>query len=391
LRYLGLRNTQLEDLPASFNRLKKLLCLDIRDNYMTSLDDVSAFTEMRHLHLAKSFRNQSVLISEGLRSLVNLWTLSGTVDGGNLEQELSHISFLRKLSIKVSTASSKNICSAVSNMGFLHSLAITAYDEDLGKEKKNTSLGVEPVDKKENISDGKPHKNKEATPDRSRFDIGSLKIGENIRKLKLGGDMGKLSADRISMMRSLTHLYLWDSKLDVDVLHHLQGLWDLLLLSICNASTYSKLSCTQGSYRKLKKLSIVSMENLIECTFGTGAMKNLEELKFTKCDNLTGVSAKGLEHILSLKRVYLCEMHPDFVKSVKGSATGVKIHEINMHVNKSSRAATGGSQTKTHKLGAPPAIGGEATETKAIIDTITPPRSAPIEAILIIVPYYHLC
>jgi hypothetical protein len=84
-------------------------------------------------------------------------------------------------------------------------------------------------------------------------------------------------------------------------------------------------------------------------------------------------------------------MHPDFVKSVKGSATGVKIHEINMHVNKSSRAATGGSQTKTHKPGAPPAIGGEATETKAIIDTITPPRSAPIEAILIIVPYYHLC
>jgi len=173
LRYLGLRNTQLEDLPASFNRLKKLLCLDIRDNYMTSLDDVSAFTEMRHLHLAKSFRNQSVLISEGLRLLVNLRTLSGTVDGGNLEQELSHLSFLRKLSIKVSTASSKNIFSAVSNMGFLHSLAITAYDEDLGKEKKNTSLGVEPVDKKENISDGKPHKNKEATPDRSRFDIGS--------------------------------------------------------------------------------------------------------------------------------------------------------------------------------------------------------------------------
>lgn len=335
LRYLGLRNTQLEDLPESLDMLTKLLCLDIRDTNITSLYDVSTFREMRHLHLAKSFRGQSVLIGGGLRSLVHLRTLSGAADGGNLERELSHLVFLRKLSIKVSSASSNNICAAVSNMGFLHSLAITVHDDEPAKEKGNTSEGGEPLEEKGNIADGEhePLEKKQETPDRKRFDIGSLKIGENMRKLKLGGDMGELSAARISMMHSITHLYLWDSKLDSDVLRSLQGLQDLLQLSLCNVSTCSELRCAQGGFRKLKKLSIVSMENLNECILERGAMKNLEELMFAMSGKRTS-SVQGLEHILSLKNVYLSEMPTHFVDRVKATATCAQIHVNGMLFHK---------------------------------------------------------
>jgi disease resistance protein RPM1 len=372
LRYLGLRNTQLENLPASMNRLTKLLCLDIRDTKITSLDDVSVFTEMRHLHLAKSFRGQSVVISEGLRSLVYLRTLSGAGDGGNLEQELSQLSFLRKISIKVSSTSSKNICAAISNMGFLQSLAVTVYDEDpsskdnentsdpSSKDNENTSEGEgvepleegktsdgKPLEKKEKTSDGKPLKKKEETPDKKRFDIGSLKIGGNIRKLKLGGDMGRLCADRVTMMHSVTYLYLWDSKLDVDVLLRLQDLHNLLLLSLCNTSTCLKLSCTRGGYRKLKKLSLISMKKLTECEFGKGAMWNLEVVVFAKCDELS-LPPKGIRDITSLQMVYWAQMPDTFgnelQKLKKTELKRVRVEE-GMPFHRSTRTPAAGSQT----------------------------------------------
>ncbi|KAL6603529.1 hypothetical protein ACP70R_043890 [Stipagrostis hirtigluma subsp. patula] len=314
LRYLGLRNTPLEDLPASLHKLNKLMCLDIRDTGITSVD-VFAFEEMRHLYLANSFRGQSVRASPGLGLLIDLRTLSGAAYTKALEEELSYLELLRKLSIKkVPPTSSQNVCHAINNMEFLQSLTITCEEGQL--------------------------------------DISSLNTGKNLRKLKLGGDMGALCDRRLTMMQSITYLYLWDSKLTDDPLLRLQGLQHLLLLCLHNAYTGQKLRCENG-YRKLKKLSIISIENLNECTFGSGAMKSLEELVFAKCYKISS-PPQGIEHITSLQVVKWSEMPLGFSNGLNTGSIKrrARVEEIKMHYHRSTRAATEADPALRSDLGA---------------------------------------
>ncbi|CAM0909739.1 unnamed protein product [Alopecurus aequalis] len=289
LRYLGLRNTQLEDLPPTLERLTHLMCLDIRDTNIAEVADVSQFREMRHLYLTNSFRSHSVVIREGLQSLIHLQTLSGAAYGESsvrqssgmvpFEQEISHLRRLRKLSMKkTSSTSSKNICDAINGIESLQSLAISC------------------------------------DRDGQQFDLSPLKIGKNLRKLKLGGPMGNF-CDLGPLMQSITYLYLWNSKLPIDILDTLQGLKNLLVLSLLNASSREKMNCNNG-YEKLKKLSILSMENLSECEFGRNVMGNLEELVFAKCGNLK-YPPTGLDQLVCLREVHLTEMLPDFCKEAR--------------------------------------------------------------------------
>ncbi|XP_066374008.1 disease resistance protein RPM1-like [Miscanthus floridulus] len=317
LRYLGLRGTQLEHLPSSCQRLKHLMCLDIRDTNITRLDSVSAFTEMRYLLLSNTFRDKSIHILEGLYLLSNLQTLAGAKHGPqsprglSFEQQLSYLQFIRKLSIKkVPSEVSKGICRQISKMEFLRSLTITCQG--------------------------------------GQFDVTSLKIGKNLDKLKLGGDMGPLCDHRLSMMQSITYLYLWDSNLDIDPLSKLQGLQHLLVLSLCNASTSEKQDCTNGGYRRLRRLSIISMKNLIECTFHSGAMNCLEELVFAKCGKLKKPPA-NLSGFKNLKVVHLAQMHSDFSKGIEQESGRpiVQPHNIDMHFHTEGNQETAASPAAT--------------------------------------------
>lgn len=284
LRYLGLRNTQLEDLPQSLQRLVQLICLDIRDTYIAEVADVSYFREMRHLYLTKSFRSHSVAIRDGLHSLVHLQTLSGVAYGefsGKIpfERQISHLRRLSKLSMKkASSTSFKNICDAINGIDSLKSLAISC-DMD-GQE----------------------------------LDLSALKIGKNLRKLKLGGPMGNF-CDLEPFMQSITFLYLWDSKLSIDLLDTLGGLENLLVLSLLNASTSQKMICYNG-YQKLKKLSIISLDNLSECQFHGNSMVSLEELVVAKCGNLKKPPQR-IDQLPSLREVHLTGMLPEFCDKAK--------------------------------------------------------------------------
>ncbi|KAL6873640.1 hypothetical protein ACP4OV_013722 [Aristida adscensionis] len=341
LRYLGLRGTQLEHLPAYLQRLKHLMCLDIRDTNITRLEDVSAFKEMRHLLLASSFRDRSVLIKEGLEFLIYLQTLSGAQyrqpserihsehessedleqelsERQQFEQELSYLRLLRKLSIKrASKASSKGISDAINKMEFLQSLTITC--EEVKRQGEH-------------------------------FDTNSLETRKSLRKLKLGGYMGK-PYDCLLKMQSITYLYLWDSKLSDDILLELQGLQHLLLLSLCNVGTSHILSCRNG-YRSLKRLSIISIENLTVCKLGGEAMKRLQELEFAKCGKIS-TPPEGIEQIPNLRVVYWAEMPEGFSDGLttrlkeKTGPNAVQVLEKKMPFHRPSRgrSATQGGQT----------------------------------------------
>lgn len=312
LRYLGLRwNKLLEVLPPTLQRLTQLMCLDIRDTSIQELADVSQFQEMRHLHLTNSFRCHSVAVREGLHSLLNLQTLSGAAYGVSsenmsFEEQISHLAgCLRKLSMKkTSCASSKNICDAINGIKYLQSLAISC-DKD-GQE----------------------------------FDLSALMIGKNLRKLKLGGPIDNF-CKLGEKMQSITFLYLWDSKLSIDLLDTLQDLNNLLVLSLLNASTSKTMTCPSG-YKKLKKLSIISMENLSECQFNGKSMANLEELVVAKCGNLKS-PPKRLDQLGSLREVHLTGMPPGFCNEAKDKLKDKVyiLQDAHSH-GVPSRAATGG-------------------------------------------------
>lgn len=323
LRYLGLRNTKLEDLPQTLSRLRYLVCLDIRDTLIAEVSDVSQFSEMRHLYLTKSFRSHSVVIREGLQSLTHLQTLSGAAAAYGessmrqssgmvpFEQEISELRNLRKLSMKkTSTASAKNICDAINKMNLLQSLAISC-------------------DK-----------------DGPQFDLSALKIGKDLCKLKLGGPISNFCVLQ-PLIQSITFLHLWDNKLSIDLLDTLKGLKNLLVLVLLSASTSEKMVCDNG-YGKLKKLCIMSMENLTECKFGPNSMGNLEELVFASCDKLKRPPPE-LEQLGSLREVLLTKMLPEFCHEAKDKLKN-KVHvlpELSYDVSKIPShmvrgAATGG-------------------------------------------------
>lgn len=315
LRYLGLRNTQLEYLPMTLQRLRQLICLDIRDTHIAEVVDVSQFREMRHLYLTNSFRSHSVAIRQGLDSLVHLQTLSGAAYGessGNtsFEEQIAQLRRLRKLSMKKApSTSSRSFCDAINKIEPLQSLALSC------------------------------------DRDGQQFDLTALKIGKNLRKLKLGGPICNFfNQDQFKQMQSITFLYLWDSKLpnDRDLLRTLQGLERLLVLSLLNTSMSEGMRCDDGGYKKLKKLSIISMENLSECKFGQNAMGNLEELVFAKCGKLKSLP-QGLDHLGSLREVHLTEMLPSFRQEAIDKL-GDKVHVLRdaLSLVVSSRAATGG-------------------------------------------------
>uniref|UniRef100_A0A0D3GKI6 Uncharacterized protein n=1 Tax=Oryza barthii TaxID=65489 RepID=A0A0D3GKI6_9ORYZ len=319
LRYLGLRGTQLEYLPETLQSLRRLMCLDIRDTGITEVNDVSEFKEMRHLYLANSFRDQSVLIKEGLLSLLHLQTLSGATHevpserkkAGMVpfEQELLYLKLLRKLSVKKASIScSKGISDAINKMDLLQSLTITC-----------------------------------AAGEKRGFNLSYLNVNKDLRKLKLGGRMQKF--DRLQpKLQSITYLYLWDSKLPVegkDPLQLLQGLQQLLLLSLYNVYEGEKLTCTNG-YHKLKKLSIIAMGKLNECTFGTKNMANLEVLVFAKCARLSSPPPK-LDELNFLREVHLAQMPQGFYDGMK-PATKKLVHfpEFQHHFHSSTRAVVQG-------------------------------------------------
>uniref|UniRef100_A0A0D9WTU9 NB-ARC domain-containing protein n=1 Tax=Leersia perrieri TaxID=77586 RepID=A0A0D9WTU9_9ORYZ len=322
LRYLGLRGTQLEYLPTTpLQNLRLLMCLDVRDTGITEVSDVSEFKEMRHLYLANSFRDQSVLIKEGLPSLLHLQTLSGAAhevsaqrkNAGMIpfEQELLYLKLLRKLSVKkASSASSKDICDAINKLYLLQSLTITCAESS--------------------AADGQ-----------AQFDLSHLKINNKLRKLKLGGPMGQFhTLIQQTRMQSITYLYLWDSNLqlqqDEDPLKLLQGLQHLLLLSLYNVYDGVKLTCSNG-YHKLKKLSIISMENLSECTFSTESMANLEVLVFAKCAQLKSPPTE-IEQLGSLKEVHLAQMHQEFCNGMEKKVYGrVYYSDLQKHFHSSTR------------------------------------------------------
>ncbi|XP_010905786.1 disease resistance RPP8-like protein 3 [Elaeis guineensis] len=287
LRYLGLRRTGVNRLPKSLGSLQYLKTLDIRETNVVEVSDVHRLQRMRHLHLASSFRGRSVNVRSGVSCLIDLQTLAGVTCTPILPQELRRLIQLRKLSVSdVNGNSSEQLCASISKMMLLDSLTIKC-------ERGET------------------------------FDLSFLSSPSNepsaplqhLRTLKLGGPMDKL-LDLVSSLKSITYLYLWDSKLKEDPLQALQSLSNLVLLSLYNAYDGKHLRCNATGFQKLQKLSVLSLTELEKWEIEIGAMPYLGELFVGYCPKLKEPPEK-LSRFFFLEVVQVAEMPKGFVEMVQ--------------------------------------------------------------------------
>ncbi|KAG6764720.1 hypothetical protein POTOM_032203 [Populus tomentosa] len=102
LRYLGLANSDLDELPRTLGNLQKLQTLDIRmcGNLSKLPIEVLHIQQLRHLLMSKSIDDCEIRVPEGIGKMVNLHTLSGIYGGDGIARELSALTQIKDLGVK---------------------------------------------------------------------------------------------------------------------------------------------------------------------------------------------------------------------------------------------------------------------------------------------------
>ncbi|KAG1327489.1 putative disease resistance protein [Cocos nucifera] len=122
--------------------------------------------------------------------------------------------------------------------------------------------------------------------------------------------------DLVSSLKSITSLYIWDSKLKEDPMEALQSLSNLKLLSLYNAYDRKNLTCNAEGFQELRKLSVLSLAELEKWEIESGAMPGLRQLFAGYRPNLTE-PPEGLRNMDSVLVVQVAEMPEAFVSKVR--------------------------------------------------------------------------
>lgn len=129
LRYLGVVNSELDELPWTLGNLQRLQTLDIRMcGYLHKLPvEVLNIQQLRHLLMSKCINNGKIRVPRGIETLVNRHTLYGVYAGDGIASELSTLTQLRELGVKrVSDDHASELCAAIMKMENLVSLSLEA-------------------------------------------------------------------------------------------------------------------------------------------------------------------------------------------------------------------------------------------------------------------------
>ncbi|KAL3582736.1 hypothetical protein D5086_017068 [Populus alba] len=131
LRYLGLANSDLDELPRTLGNLQKLQTLDITmcGNLSKLPTEVLHIQQLRHLLMSKSIDDCEIRVPEGIGKMVNLHTLSGIYGGDGIARELSALTQIKDLGVKrVSEDHASELFAAIKKMESLASLSLEAEE-----------------------------------------------------------------------------------------------------------------------------------------------------------------------------------------------------------------------------------------------------------------------
>ncbi|RLM69609.1 disease resistance protein RPM1-like [Panicum miliaceum] len=276
LKYLFLRGcSEIRHLPSSLGHLRQLQILDVRNTSIVTFP--ASFTKLKKLQyirggtitpadLTSPHKRVAVELHAGIEKLTALHTI-GVVNvdiarGKAILSELRKLTQLRKLGVfGVNIKNSNQFCSAISDHAHLESLLVW-----INKNSQNCLDGIS--------SDTPPPK--------------------NLQSLKLFGLVNKLPV-WINLLRKIKKLVLEITTPAEHDMAVIGGLQELCVLRLCvkpiqDGNLNFLVKTEEGvevlSYEKVKVLEI-ACSSLLLVTFGSLAMRSLEQLTAHCCSGLT--------------------------------------------------------------------------------------------------------
>ncbi|VAH28711.1 disease resistance protein RPM1-like [Triticum dicoccoides] len=308
LRFLGLRDTEVEDIPKTVGRLQKLEVLDAYNAKLLSLpESVVTLRKLRYLYVATDPKTNikgvvawtGIQVPNGIRHLTDLQALQLVEASSETLCHLGALTELRTLSItKVQREQCVDLCNAIMNMTHLVSLAIMAINE------------------------------------KETLELEELCLPPTLSKLEIGGQLDRKRMPQIvssfSDHENITLLALAFSKLDEDsfscllVLHGLRALW------LDKAYEGKRLHFNAMTFPKLRLLSISDAPQLNDVVVEESALQSLVHLSLTDCPELKALP-DGIEHLRTLEKLYLRGVSKDLTKKLQNKE---KTNECNDYLKK---------------------------------------------------------
>ncbi|CAL4985345.1 unnamed protein product [Urochloa decumbens] len=292
LRFLGLRDTQIESLPAAIGRLQNLEVLDASCSSLVSLPkDVVKLKKLRYLYACLKFTNGDffhfggVKMPRGMRNLTGLHALQSVKASTETLYDVAALTELRTFAVEdVKSEHTLSLRSALLNMTNLVSLSITTSNE-------NEVLPLE-----------------------------ELRLPVSLSKLALIGQLEKKRMPHILSSRfhldNLTRLCLIFSKLDENTFPNLMVLHNLYFLALHKAYDGKTLCFSKHSFPRLRELCISSAPQLNQVEIEEDALVSLVTLWISGCPELKRLP-RGIQYLAAQEELYLENTTDEFIEMLR--------------------------------------------------------------------------
>ncbi|KAM1237904.1 hypothetical protein ACFX13_039498 [Malus domestica] len=299
LRYLNLKRTLIDELPESIGRLLNLQTLNICHGKIRALPKaISKLVNLRHLMMYCHTGDWAALrcvngtkTASDLTKLQKLQVLQSVESEGKIIKGIGNMTQLTSLGItNVKASDEMDLCDSLQKLELLHCLFFMASDEE--EFLRVNALRSPPPD---------------------------------LRKVILGGKLEKVPL-WFGSLHNLTCMDLIWSRLEEDVLPHIQPLPNLEMLHLSNAYVGEKLCFSRG-FIKLKHLMLRSFLVLNSIAIEKGAMPNLQVLEIGNCLELKALP-QGIEFLANVERLILYFVPKQLIESVRGGMDHPKVQHI---------------------------------------------------------------
>ncbi|KAM1788763.1 hypothetical protein ACFX11_039004 [Malus domestica] len=286
LRYLNLKRTLIDELPESIGRLRNLQTLNICHSKIKALPKaISKLVNLHHLIMYcytgdwAAFRTlNGTKAASDLSKLQRLQVLSAVESEGKFIKGIRNMTQLTSLGItNVKASDEMDLCDSLQKLELLHDLVLMAIDEE--EFLRVNALRSPPPD---------------------------------LQMVNLTGKLERVPL-WLGSLHNLTCMYLIWSRLEEDVLPHIQALPNLEYLNLSNAYVGEKLCFSRG-FIKLKYLELRSFPVLNSIAIEKEAMPNLQVLRIGNCLELKALP-QGIEFLANVERLILYYVPMQLIES----------------------------------------------------------------------------
>ncbi|ONI02459.1 hypothetical protein PRUPE_6G199700 [Prunus persica] len=283
LKYLNLSGTPITELPESIGQLRNLQTLNINLTKIEALPrGISKLLNLRHLLVSRSIYGKAigVRIPSSISKMKKLQTLAYIESEGNIIRLIGSMTQLTFLGItNVKERDEEDLCASIQEMKVLSRLFLS-------------------------VADGEEFLRVDALSSRTPY----------LDRLELVGKLEKVPHWFCSL-HSLASLNLSGSRLEEDLLPHIEALPSLRSLWLRNASVRKEL-CFNRGFVKLRHLWVSDLALLNKITIEKGAMPNLEFIRIHDCLTLETLP-QGIEDLTNLQVFRFDNVSEKFRESIK--------------------------------------------------------------------------